>query len=164
MPDTLEDKRGERAGARPRAAALVGPYGSGKSTLFEALLAAAGALARREAKARAMSTDLRVGHCSFMGEQWALLDCPGSVEFAHETCCGLGAADLAVVVCEPAPEKAMMVGPLLRHLQREAIPHLVFVNKIDTLAGRVRDTIAALQQFSRSPLVLRQVPIREGEP
>jgi elongation factor G len=32
--------------AGPRSVALIGPYGSGKSTLFEALMAAAGALSR----------------------------------------------------------------------------------------------------------------------
>src|SRR6185437_5817657 len=162
-PVTGRNAMAERDRAHPRAVALVGPYGSGKSTLFEALLTAAGGPARRDAKARAMSTDIRLGHCSFMGDPWALLDCPGSVEFVHEACSGLGVADLAVVVCEPAPEKAMMLAPLLRHLQREAIPHLLFVNKVETLAGRVGDTIAALQAYSQRPLVLRQVPIREGE-
>jgi elongation factor G len=40
---------------------------------------------------------------------------------------------------------------------------MVFVNKADTLGDqRIRDTLAALQAHSRRPLVLRQVPIREG--
>ncbi|HZY52289.1 MAG TPA: elongation factor G, partial [Reyranella sp.] len=41
------------------------------------------------------------------------------------------------------------------------IPHIFFVNKIDSAEGRVRDTLAALQTVSSRKLVLRQVPIRK---
>ncbi|HST74299.1 MAG TPA: elongation factor G [Acetobacteraceae bacterium] len=152
-------------GNRPRSIALVGPYSSGKSTLFEALMAAAGSPVRRsgDARNRAMSTELRLGHCSFMGDEWSILDCPGSIEFAHEAGCALSVVDLAVVVCEPTVSRALTVAPLLKTLADEGVPHLLFVNKIDTLEGRVGDTLSALQAYSKYPLVLRQVPIREGE-
>ena len=152
-------------GARPRSVALVGPYSSGKSTLFEALLAAAGSPVRKpaDARERTMSTELRLGHCTFMGDAWSVLDCPGSVEFAWEADCAMAVVDIAVVVCEPTPARAQTVGPLLRRLAETGVPYLVFVNKIDTLEGRVRDTLSALQAHARDPLVLRQVPIRDGE-
>jgi elongation factor G len=161
MPNSLSGQ----GGARPRSVALVGPYGSGKSTLFDALLAAAGGPAKRpgEARGRGGGTGAQLGHCSFMGDRWAIFDCPGSVEFAHEACSALAVVDLAVVVCEPAPEKALAVAPLLRFLRDEGVPHLLFINKIDTLTGRVRDTLAALQVWSSRPLVLRQVPVRERD-
>ena len=154
-----------QGGARPRSVALVGPYGSGKSTLFDALLAAAGGPAKRpgEARGRGGGTSAQLGHCSFMGDRWAIFDCPGSVEFAHEACSALAVVDLAVVVCEPAPEKAQVVAPLLRFLRDENVPHLLFINKIDILTGRVRDTLTALQVWSSRPLVLRQVPVRERD-
>jgi elongation factor G len=110
-----------------------------------------------------MSTELRLGHCSFMGDEWSILDCPGSIEFAHEANCALSVVDLAVVVCEPNASRALTVAPLLKTLADEGVPHILFVNKIDTLEGRVRDTLSALQTYSKHPLVLRQVPIREGE-
>ena len=156
---------GAAPAARPRAVALVGPYGSGKSSLFEALMAAAGQSIRRsgDAKARTMSTELTVGHCRFMGDPWSIVDCPGSIEFSYETSAALTAVDIAVVVCEPAPERALTVAPILKELDERGIPHLLFVNKVDTLAGRVRDTLAALQEFSTHPLVLRQVPMREAD-
>ena len=92
-----------------------------------------------------------------------MLDCPGSVEFAYETSCALAMVDLAVVVCEPAPARALTVAPLLKQLADEGVPHMLFINKIDTLEGSVSDTLAALQGLPSSPLVLRQVPIMDGE-
>ncbi len=162
MPNTVIS--GENV-SRPRSVALVGPYGSGKTTLFEALLAAAGSPVRRpsDARNRVMSTEIRLGHCTYLGDAWSILDCPGSVEFAHETAAALAVVDLAVVVCEPNPSRALSMAPLLRYLETAEIPHIVFVNKIDTLDGSVRDTLDALQAYSTHPLVRRQLPIQEGE-
>lgn len=162
MPDTASR---QDAGARPRAVALIGPQGSGKSTLFEALLAAAGAPPprRSDGRERAMGTETRIGHCSFMGDPWALIDCPGSVEFAHEAAAALAVADIALLVCEPGPARAAALAPVFRALEASALPAMIFVNKADTLGDQhIRDTLAALQAHSRRPLVLRQVPIREG--
>lgn len=147
----------------PRSFALVGPQGSGKSTLFEALLAASSDPPARRTATRAMGTELRLGHCTVAGDSWAILDCPGSVEFSHDAGCALAVVDLAVVVCDPTPGRAAILGPLFRRLEDAGTPALVFVNKLDALTGTVRDTLAALQAQTRRKLVLRQVPIREEE-
>jgi len=156
---------GTQNGRSPRSVALVGPYSSGKSTLFEALMEAAGTPVKRPAdpRNRPMTTEIRLGHCSYLGDAWSVLDCPGSIEFAYETRCALAMVDLAVVVCEPAPARALTVAPVLKLLADEGVPHMLFINKIDTLEGSVADTLAALQGFAGSPLVLRQVPIMDGE-
>ncbi len=149
----------------PRSVALVGPYSSGKSTLFEALMETAGAAVKRpvDSRNRPMTTEIRLGHCTYLGDRWSILDCPGSIEFAHETRSALAMVDIAVVVCEPIPSHAMMVAPLLKALADEGVPHMLFINKIDRLEGSIGDTLAALQTYATSPLVLRQVPIVEAE-
>lgn len=156
---------GTKNGRSPRSVALVGPYSSGKSTLFEALLEAAGAPVKRPAdpRNRPMTTEIRLGHCSYLGDAWTILDCPGSIEFAHQTCAALAMVDIAVVVCEPAPAKAAMVAPLLKVLRDEGVPHIVFINKIDTLEASLADTLSSLQAYANSPLVLRQMPIFDGQ-
>lgn len=155
---------GTTNGRSPRSVALVGPYSSGKSTLFDALMEAAGSAPKRptDPRNRPMTSEIRLGHCEFLGDRWSILDCPGSIEFAHETDAALAMADIAVVVCEPVPSRALTVAPLLKKLADEGVPHIVFVNKIDTLDGSIADTLAALQSYAGSPLVLRQVPIVEA--
>ena len=144
----------------PRTVALIGPYGSGKSTLFDSMIAAAGGPARRGAAPRGGT---RIAHCSFLDEPWALIDCPGSVELAHEAEAALAVSDIAVVVCDPDPARAPAVASLLRRLEELAMPTMIFINRMDSFAGQVRDTLGALQELSQRPLVLREVPIRDGE-
>ena len=158
-----------------RCVALVGPYLSGKTSLLEALLFASGTTSRHgsvrdgssvgdhapEARARQMSTETNVANATFLGEPWTILDCPGSVELLYEAQEAMLACDVAVVVCEPEVDRAVTVSALLRFLDRHNIPHMIFINKLDSAnAGRVRDVLAALQSYSERPLVLRQVPLR----
>ena len=160
--------------AAPRCAALIGPYLSGKTTLLEALLHAAGNTSRRgsvrdgnsvgdhsqEARARQMSTELNVANAGFLGDRWTILDCPGSVEMLYEAQAATLVSDVAVVVVEPEVERALTISALLRFLDRHKIPHMLFINKMDTANVRVRDLLAGLQSVSQRPLVLRQVPLR----
>lgn len=166
----------EAIGAGARAIAIVGPAGSGKTTLVEALLHAAGAINRcgsveagtsvgdasPEARARGSSTELNIGRFSWGGDAYALLDCPGAVGLAAEGDCALAVADLALVVVPPEPERAGLAEPLLRELDARGIPHLIFVNRIDKARTSVSALVDALQPLSAAPLVARQMPILEG--
>jgi elongation factor G len=75
----------------------------------------------------------------------------------------MACADAAVVVCEPEPERAVTVAPILKHLEDIGIPHILFINKMDEANSSVGDVLAALQGVSNLPLVLRQVPIKGGD-
>jgi elongation factor G len=166
---------GTKTGRGPRAVALCGPYLSGKTSLMESLLFAANALPRKgsvreknltgdpsaEARARQMTIDVNIAQAEWMGETFHFLDCPGSIEFQHETAGALMVADAAIVVCEPDPARAIALAPLLRLLEDRHIPHLIFVNKMENSSARVRDLLAALQAVSNRKLVLRQIPMRD---
>ena len=157
--------------------ALVGPGGAGKTSLAEALLFAAGAVDRQgsvdakssvgdaspEARARGGSTELNLMNFEFLGDRFHLLDAPGSVGFAADAAAGIAAADLALVVVDPDPARAGLAEPALRQLEALGVPHMIFVNKIDHARGSIRALLEALQPMSGSPLVARQIPIREGE-
>ncbi len=161
-----------------RAVALVGPAGTGKTSLAEALLYASGAITRQgsveagtsvgdaspEARARRGSTELNLMHFDYLGDHFALIDMPGGAGFAADGLGALQSVDLALVVIDPDPARAALVEPTLRRLDELGVPHAIFVNKIDQArAGAIRELIATLQPMSREPLALRQIPIRDGD-
>jgi elongation factor G len=160
-----------------RAIALVGPAGAGKTSLAEALLFASGTIDRQgstdngssvgdwspEARDRGGSTELNLMRFDYLGDKFAVIDTPGAVGFAADGNRGIALADLAIVVVDPDPARAALAAPSLRTLDELGIPHLLFVNRIDQARGRIRDLLEALQPMSVSPLIARQIPIREGE-
>jgi len=155
----------------------VGPFQSGKTTLLEAILARTGAVhkagsvdagtslgdASPEARHHKMSVGLTAATTTFMGESYTFIDCPGSVEFAHDMRAALPAVDAAIVVCEADEKKLPQLQIILRELEELKIPRFLFLNKIDRANKRIRETLATLQPASRVPLVLRQIPIWNGE-
>src|ERR687893_171073 len=161
----------------PRCIALVGPFQSGKTTLLEAILARTGAIrnagsvdagtsvgdATPEARRHKMGVGLSAATTTFMGDSYTFIDCPGSVEFAHDMRAALPAVDAAVVVCEADERKGPQLQLVLRELETLGIPRFLFLNKIDKADKRVRETLALLQPASRVPLVLRQIPIWSNE-
>ena len=160
-----------------RVIALVGPAGAGKTSLAEAMLFAAGATDRLgstangssigdsspEARQRGGSTELNLYNFQYLGDQFAIIDVPGSIGFAADGTKALAVADVAIVVVDPDPARAPLAAPALRALDELGIPHLIFVNRIDQAHGRIRDLLSALQPMSVSPLMARQIPIWDGE-
>jgi elongation factor G len=161
----------------PRCIALVGPFQSGKTTLLEAILARSGAIARqgtveagntvgdasKEARHHRMSVEISVATTNFMGDDYTFIDCPGSIEFVHEMRAALPVVDAAVVVCELDEKKIAQLQLILRELEDQKIPRLLFLNKIDKADATIHDVLELLQGASRSKLLLRQIPSFSGD-
>ncbi len=165
---------GNAAGRSPRCIALIGPQASGKTTLFEALLARTGATGLEgagirktmgdsspEAREHGMSVELNVANTDFLGDTFTLLDCPGSVEFQYDGMGAIAACDAAIVVCEADNKKLHALQMVLKSLEASGVPHLLFVNKADKVGRAMGEVLTMMQAASRIPLVLRQIPIWE---
>lgn len=146
--------------ATPRVVTLVGPQGVGKTTLFDSLLRFTGADPVRAAE-RSMTLELSVAHTDFLGEQWTFIDSPGAPEFSQESRHALMVCDAALVVCDASPERAAALAPLFAFLDTHRIPHLLFLDLMEE-EGSVRELLDTLQAVSSRPLVLREIPLRQG--
>jgi elongation factor G len=160
-----------------RNVAIVGPNGTGKTTLLENLLYVAGAISRKgrtadgntvgdastEARARQMGIEVNAASFDYDGLNFTLLDCPGSIEFAQEARNALLGIDAAVVVVEPVSERMITIAPILNFLDKNNIPHLVFINKMDRSEVPYRELLDRLREVSDRPVVPHQYAIGRGE-
>ena len=138
---------------------IMGPPHAGKSALIEALAGLEGG----RGKTLATMGGAGVTSFRFMGDDWAAFDIPGGLEFLPQVGPALAASD-AAVLCVPAEAgAAVLSAPYLRLLEAAGLPTIIFVNGIDAMTDRVSDVIAALQTYSAHGIILRQVPMREGD-
>lgn len=167
----------EKVVSGSRNVAIVGPYLSGKTSVLESILSVTGATTRKgkitdkntvgdaspEARDRQMSVEVNAASTEYGGICFTFLDCPGSVEFAQETCHALMGVDAAIVVCEPDRNRVLTLAPLFQFLDDREIPHLVFINKMDRSHDSFADILQALKAVSSRPLIPHQYPIGQGE-
>ncbi len=160
----------------PRSLGIVGSKSSGKTSLLEAMLHHAGMIDRqgsskdgnfvgdgsKESRNRQMSCEPNFAYMDYLGDDWSIADCPGSIELLQDSLFITRAMDIVVVVAEPDPNKTVALIPIIRHLQDNKIPHMIFINKLDNAENSVKATFDSLQAISALPLLLREIPIREN--
>ena len=136
--------------------AILGANGVGKSTLADRLSGLEGGKPAAQAP-----HEMRIQNFSFMDQDWTILDCPGSLEFMQQSMDALLAADIAVICASPDPAHAVLAAPFIRLAEQAGVPSIIFVNRMDEAQDRARDIVEALQGYSRHPVVLRQIPMRQ---
>ena len=141
-----------------RTIAVLGASNTGKSTLVDRMAALEG-----QPQPPAAPGELRVVGFTHLGEDWQAIDTPGSIELLHIATDALLAADAAVICVGPDPAAAVLASPYLHAVEAAGTPAVLFINRIDEATGRIRDIVAALQDYAEHPIVLRQIPIRDGD-
>jgi elongation factor G len=140
-----------------RCFAVLGPSQTGKSTLTDRLAALEGT-----SKGTA-ANGLNTVEFTFGGEDWCGLDAPGGSESLWQAEEALLASDACILCVSPDPEAAVLAAPYLRAIDASGTPCILFINRMDEQKGRLRDVVASLQDYTRHALVLRQIPMREGD-
>ena len=137
-----------------RAVALVGPTLSGKTSLMEALLQAAGSSDRPgsvgdqspEARAREHSTEPTFAGLSYLDDRYTLIDCPGAVDFGGDQPLLLPAADLVLIPCRPSAFDLAAIKTTASLVKMRGKPAFVIFTAGSPTAPRMYDEAAQLVQ------------------
>jgi len=160
-----------------RCISIVGPSQSGKTSLMESILHVCNAIPNKgkvgdnntlsdylpEEHELNMSISMGISNVQFMEENYTFIDCPGSSEFINEFLQAARISDLCILVIEPTKEKILSLVPYFFYLNKMKIPHILFINKVDNSNFDINELLGVIQEFSPCPLVIRQIPIREGD-
>ena len=162
--------------ARIRNVVLVGPGGSGKTTLVETLLAAAGAVSRagtvrdgstvcdfeESEHVHERSLSLAVAPLVHDGTKINLVDTPGYADFVGDLRAGLRAADCALFVVAANEGVDDTTRTLWRECADVAMPRAVVITKLDQARADYDGVLAQAQAAFGDRVVPLYVPVRDG--
>ena len=160
-----------------RCITIAGASQSGKTTLMESILHVCKQVHQKgqvkdnntvsdhlpEEHELKISISAGISNAQYMDEEYTFIDCPGSNEFINEFLQAVRISDLCILVLEPVKEKLLSLVPYFYYLNKMNIPHILFINKIDSFNFDIKDFLGLIQEYSPLPLVIRQIPIRKGE-
>jgi elongation factor G len=161
---------------RIRNVVLVGPGGSGKTTLVETLLASAGAVPRagsvREGttvcdyeeseQAHERSISLAVAPLVHDGTKVNLVDTPGYADFVGELRAGLRAADCALFVIAANDGVDDATRSLWRECADVGMPRAVIVTKLDQARADYEGVLGQAQAAFGDKVMPLYLPVRNG--
>ncbi len=170
---------GDAAAAQPaspgaiRNVVLVGPAGSGKTTLVEALLAATGTVSRMgsvedgtttsdydEAEIRQQrSVGLSLAPVMVDGVKVNLLDAPGYADFVGDLRAGLRAADCALFVISASEGVDGTTKALWQECESVGMPRTVVISKLNHVRADYNAALAAAQSAFGDKVVPLYVPV-----
>src|SRR5215212_8966679 len=160
---------------RIRNVVLVGPGGSGKTTLVETLLASAGAIPRpgsidegstvcdfeESEKSHERSISLAIAPVVHRETKINLIDTPGYADFVGEVRAGLRAADCAVFVIAASESVDVATASLWRECAEVGMPRAVAITKLDQARADYDGVLAAAKAAFGDKVLPLYVPVRD---
>lgn len=182
MADRAKDRRQagqDLAAGSPgsiRNVVLIGPGGSGKTTLVETLLAATGAITRPGSvnagttvcdfedaeRAHGRSISVAVAPVVHKDVKINLIDTPGYADFVGELRAGLRAADAALFVIAANEGVDAATRALWRECAEVEMPRAVVITKLDQARADYEGVLAASQAAFGDKVLPLYVPVRSG--
>jgi elongation factor G len=143
-----------------RTIALVGPAGSGKTSLIESLLHRAGAIGSPGSiergstvcdfdpleKQHRHSIRSAVAHLEWLGARVHMLDTPGTPDFVGEALCALEAVETAVLVVNAQYGIDPVARRIMQWAEQRRLCRMIVINKIDADNVDLPGLVATIQE------------------
>jgi len=157
--------------------ALAGHAGVGKTTLFEALLLAGGAIQTAgtvergntvsdtdsQEKARVHSIDSCIAHIDHGGCHLNLIDTAGSADFRGATLSALGAVETVAVVVNAINGIEHGTRRMMMHAKQRGLARVLVINKIDFDGADLAALVDALREEFGSECLPVNLPAGRGK-
>jgi elongation factor G len=155
--------------------ALVGHRGTGKTSLFEALLYNAGAVTRLgsvadgstvsdwddDEKKRQMSLSAGLAHVDRGGLTFNLIDTPGDSSFLADAIASLQVVETALMLVNAVAGVEVQTERLWARAEQRGLGRVLFCNMLDRERADFDRAMGALQEAFGSQVVAVQLPIGE---
>ena len=155
---------------------LVGHGGSGKTSLADTMLFAAGAVNRKgsvadgtsfadfekDEKERKHSIYPHALHLDFEGKRINILDTPGSPDLIGQAIACLPAADAAIVVINAQSGVEVITRRMMELTHQLHLPRAIVVNKIDSAQIDLKKVVAGIREVLGSQCVPIDLPTSGG--
>jgi elongation factor G len=152
---------------------LVGHGGSGKTTLFEAMLFAAGAITRMgtvedgntisdhdpDEQRRQISVSLAMSPIEWNNAKINVLDAPGTADFVGDVRSAVRAADAVIVVVSAVDGVEVQTEFAWELAVQEDLPRAIFVNKLDRERADFQATLDQLVSSFGNQVAPFELPI-----
>ena len=158
-----------------RAVALVGHGGAGKTTLAEALLFRAGAIAAKgavekgntvcdfDAQEKTAGHSLNSALVNFAAEgvHVHLVDTPGYPDFAGQSIAALAGVDTALVVINAQTGIELMTERMMRAAKQRGLARMIVINKIDADNVDLPGLVAEIRERFGKQCMLLDLPAHD---
>ena len=151
---------------------------AGKTTTSEAILYYTGRIRRvgnidegntqldwmTQERERGITVTSAATTCNWQGHRINLIDTPGHIDFAAEVVRSIRVIDGAVIVLCGVGGVEPQTNSVWMHADREGLPRLIFVNKLDRLGADFTRVLGEIREQLTPRAIVLQLPIgREAE-
>lgn len=157
--------------------AIIGHGGTGKSTLFDAMLLAGGKIDKignpnqgtltsdydDDEKKKMMSIRSALGFVEIDGVKINIIDTPGTADFIGEARAAIQVAEVVILVVDSVDGVQIETEKAWRYLTEHNVPRIIFVNKMDKERASYQKVMDNLKTALKANIAPLSVPSGEGE-
>ena len=159
-----------------RNVAVVGPLGSGKTSLLESMLFTMGVIPQKGAvesentvsdydpdeTRKRISLNSAVATCEYQGYKFNFIDTPGSNDYLNDSKAAMLGADSVVLVIDAQKGIEVNVHRLWQYAKEHKLPVTIFVNKLDVSDTDYFETVKAITDNLDGKTAPVYTPIGKG--